>query len=78
MYDAGNPFLMPSITHNITLGTSYKWINLYVGYSHVKDDIINQTIAYSDDDPTIGLLTLQNAPAYDNLLPAAFHRKKTT
>lgn len=70
MYDAGNPFLMPSITHNITLGTSYKWINLYVGYSHVKDDIINQTIAYSDDDPTIGLLTLQNAPAYDKLVAA--------
>ena len=70
MYDAGNPFLMPSITHNITLGTSYKWINLYVGYSHVKDDIINQTIAYSDDDPTIGLLTLQNALAYDKLVAA--------
>ena len=70
MYDAGNPFLMPSITHNITLGTSYKWINLYVGYSHVKDDIINQTIAYSDYDPTIGLLTLQNAPAYDKLVAA--------
>ncbi len=70
MYDAGNPFLMPSITHNVTLGTSYKWINLYVGYSHVEDDIINQTIAYSDDDPTIGLLTLQNAPAYDKLVAA--------
>ena len=68
MYDKGNPFLMPSITHNVTLGASYKWMNLYVGYSHVKDDIINQTVAYSDDDPTIALLTLQNGPAYDKLL----------
>jgi len=43
-------------------------MNMYVGYSHVKDDITNQTIAYSDDDPTIGLLTLQNTQAYDNLV----------
>ena len=70
MYDKGNPFLMPSITHNVTLGASYKWMNLYVGYSHVKDDITNQTIAYSDDDPTIGLLTLQNGPAYDKFVTA--------
>jgi len=68
MYDKGNPFLMPSITHNVTLAGSYKWMNMYVGYSHVKDDITNQTIAYSDDDPTIGLLTLQNTQAYDNLV----------
>lgn len=70
MYDVGNPFLMPSITRNVTLGASYKWMNLYVGYSHVKDDIINQTIAYSDDNPTIGLLTLQNTPAYDKFVAA--------
>lgn len=68
MYDKGNPFLMPSITHNVTLAGSYKWMNMYVGYSHVKDDITNQTIAYSDDDPTIGLLTLQNTQPYDNLV----------
>ena len=70
MYDKGNPFLMPSITHNVTLGASYKWMNLYVGYSHVKDDITNQTVAYSDDDPTIGLLTLHNCPAYDKFMAA--------
>ena len=68
MYDAGNPFLMPSITNNMTLGASYKWMNLYMGYSHVKDGITNQTVAYSDDDPTIALLTLVNLPAYDKLL----------
>ena len=68
MYDKGNPFLMPSITHNVTLGASYKWMNLYVGYSHVMDDIINQTIAYSEEDPTIALLTLRNSPAYDKLV----------
>ena len=68
MYDKGNPFLMPSITHNVTLGTSYKWMNLYVGYSHIMDDITNQTVAYSEGDPTVGLLTLHNTPAYDKLV----------
>ena len=68
MYDKGNPFLMPSITHNVTLGTSYKWMNLYVGYSHIMDDITNQMVAYSEGDPTIGLLTLHNTPAYDKLV----------
>jgi outer membrane receptor protein involved in Fe transport len=69
-YDKGNPFLMPSITHNVTLGASYKWMNLYVGYSHVKDEITNHTIEYSKDDPTIGLLTLLNSPAYNKLVAA--------
>ena len=70
MYDKGNPFLMPSITHNVTLGASYKWMNLYVGYSHIMDDITNQTVAYSEDDPTIALLTSRNSPAYDKLVAA--------
>ena len=68
MYDAGNPFLMPSITHNVTWASSYKWMNLYVGYSHIVDDITNQTVAYSEDDPTIAMLTLRNSPAYDKLV----------
>ena len=70
MYDKGNPFLMPSITHNVTWASSYKWMNLYVGYSHIMDDITNQTVAYSEDDPTIALLTLRNSPAYDKLVAA--------
>ena len=68
MYDKGNPFLMPSITHNVTWASSYKWMNLYVGYSHIMDDITNQTVAYSEDDPTIAMLTLRNSPAYDKLV----------
>ena len=76
MYDKGNPFLMPSITNNVTLGVSYKWMNLYVGYSHVKDGITSQTVAYSDDEPTIGLLTMRNTTAYDKLV-AAFNVSPT-
>ena len=68
MYSKGNPFLMPSITHNIALNASYKWMNLYLGYSHIKDAITSQTIAYSEDDPTIGVLTSLNVPTYDRFL----------
>ena len=68
MYSKGNPFLMPSITHNIALNASYKWVNLYLGYSHIKDAITSQTIAYSKDEPTVGVLTSLNAPAYDTFL----------
>ena len=68
LYDKGNPFLMPSITHNVTLGASYEWMNLYVGYSHVKDAITTQTIAYSEDDPTIAMMTVLNVPEYDKLV----------
>ena len=68
MYSKGNPFLMPSVTHNIALNGSYKWVNLYLGYSHIKDAITSQTIAYSEDNPTIGVLTSLNVPAYDTFL----------
>ena len=44
-YEGGNPFLLPSLSHNITLGTTYKWVYLSAGYQYVKDAIIS----FSDD-----------------------------
>ena len=35
-YEGGNPFLLPSLSHNITLGTTYKWVCLSAGYQYVK------------------------------------------
>ena len=35
-YEGGNPFLLPSLSHNITLGTTYKWVYLSAGYQYVK------------------------------------------
>ncbi|MBQ8889760.1 MAG: TonB-dependent receptor family protein, partial [Bacteroidaceae bacterium] len=66
-YETGNPFLMPSISDNITWSTSYKWLNVYVGYSHIKDAIVNQTVTYSENDPTVSLLTVLNSPDYDKV-----------
>lgn len=66
-YQSGNPFLRPTMIQNLSMAASYQWVNLYVGYSHVKDDISQICINYSDDDPTIGLLYWENLDAYDQM-----------
>lgn len=66
-YEGGNPFLLPSLSHNITLGTTYKWVYLSAGYQYVKDAIISFSGAYSEDDPTIALINMINAPDYDKI-----------
>ena len=63
-YEGGNPFLLPSLSHNITLGTTYKWVYLSAGYQYVKDAIISFSGAYSEDDPTIALINMINAPVW--------------
>ena len=30
-------FLLPSLSHNITLGTTYKWVYLSAGYQYIKE-----------------------------------------
>lgn len=66
-YEGGNPFLLPSLSHNITLGTTYKWVYLSAGYQYIKDAIISFSGAYSEDDPTIALINMINAPDYDKI-----------
>lgn len=55
------------LSHNITLGTTYKWVCLSAGYQYVKDAIISFSGAYSEDDPTIALINMINAPDYDKI-----------
>lgn len=64
-YESGNPFLDPTLTHNLMLNSSYKWAQLSMGYQHIKDGITNYTQAYSEEDPTIALVGLINLPEYD-------------
>lgn len=66
-YQSGNLFLRPTMMQNLSVAASYQWVNLYVGYSHVKDDISQICINYSDNDPTIGLLYWDNLDAYDQM-----------
>ena len=65
-------FLLPSLSHNITLGTTYKWVYLSAGYQYIKDAIISFSGAYSEDDPTIALINMINAPDYDKIFASGF------
>ena len=64
-YETGNPFLVPSYTNNFILNASYKWISLMAGYQHIEDAIINVNRAYSEENPSVTLLTRDNMPSYD-------------
>ena len=72
-YEVVIHFLLPSLSHNITLGTTYKWVYLSAGYQYVKDAIIFFLVELiSEDDPTIALINMINAPDYDKILPRWF------
>lgn len=66
-YETGNPLLNPKFTHNLTLGTTYRWLQLSVGYNRVENDILNVTSLYDENNPTIMLMSLANAEAYDKI-----------
>lgn len=66
-YQTGNPFLAPTLTQNLSLSASYRWINFSVGYSRVKDDIIQIAENYSNESPTISLLKYINMASYDRM-----------
>lgn len=63
-YESGNPFLLPALTHTLAFKTVYKWGQLYVDWQRRKDAFIPYSRAYSSDDPTLALLSTENAPAY--------------
>lgn len=66
-YQTGNPFLTPTITQNVLLAASYQWLNFSIGYSRVKDDMMQMSEAYSEENPTISLLKTVNTKSYDRL-----------
>ena len=69
-YEGGNPLLRPVMTNSLNLGVSYRWLSGRAGYQHVKDDIFNTSYPYSNEDPTIALISQNNSPAYDMLFVA--------
>lgn len=66
-YETGNPLLKPTLAQNVTLGATYRWIQLTAGYNRIKNQVINVTSLYDEENPTIMLMSLANAPAYDKL-----------
>lgn len=65
-YQAGNPFLLSSITRNLSYELAYKWITFATMYSHVSDPILMYGEMYKDQPETV-LLTAENSESYNNL-----------
>ena len=74
-YEGGNPFLLPTKSHNVNFAASYKWLMFSAGYSHIINPILEHSETYNDD-PAIALFRQVNGEAYDkvfaslNLRPA--------
>ncbi len=56
-YQSGNPYLKPTYTHSVVLNGSYKWTNVMVNYSRIKDAETLSTMPFPGaDDPLISLI----------------------
>ena len=66
-YEGGNPLLRPSLIHRLSADISWKWIYFNARYTRIKDFIIQQTGAYSEDNPSISLITNLNKGDADKL-----------
>lgn len=54
------------MAQNLILNAVYDWTQLTLGYVHTKDAIVTTSVPYSDEDPSVALLTNTNAPAYNH------------
>lgn len=56
-YQAGNPYLKPTYTSNLSFNAAYHAFNLMVNYGHTKDVVTLLTEHYpGSDDPTLNLI----------------------
>lgn len=66
-YETGNPLLQPTTIQSLSLNTVYRWVMLSFSYNHYKNDHTNYVRAYSEENPTIGLLTHEHIDPYNHL-----------
>lgn len=74
-YEGGNPFLLPTKSHDVNFAASYKWLMFSVGYSHIIDPILQHSETYNDD-PAVALFRQVNGEAYDNVYASLNLRPK--
>ncbi|MBO4825905.1 MAG: outer membrane beta-barrel protein [Prevotella sp.] len=56
-FQSGNPYLLPTYTHSLVLNAGYKWTNLTLNYSRIKNVLTLSTEPYpGSDDPLISLV----------------------
>ena len=66
-YERGNPLLQPSLINRLSLNASYKWMYFNAGYFHIQDPMVQVCTTYSDDNPSVSLLTFYNEYHADRL-----------
>lgn len=69
-YETGNPFLLPSISRNLSLTLSYKWLLFNAIYLHLTDPFLILTKSYNNN-PEIMLHRPENGPNFDRLFLSA-------
>lgn len=69
-YETGNPFLLPSISRNLSLTLSYKWLLFSAAYLHLIDPLLILTQSYNNN-PEIMLNRPENGPKADRLMLSA-------
>jgi len=62
----GNPFLKPSIVHDVSLMSSWKFLQLIVSYKQEKDVII-QWAEQLEENPAVAILSTKNIDKLPNL-----------
>ena len=67
-YEGGNPFLVPTKSHNVNFAASYKWLMF-------SDPILDHSETYNDD-PAVALFRQVNGEAYDKLYASLNLRPK--
>ena len=65
MYEAGNPYLRPNITHNVEFNAIYKWINFSLGYNYDKDMMAPMGKLYNGQE--IALTRWENLKKYQTI-----------
>lgn len=65
-YETGNPFLLPSISRNLSLTLSYKWLLFNAIYLHLTDPLLTMMRSY-ENNPEIMLNRPENGPKADRL-----------
>lgn len=63
-YESGNPFLLPTISKNVSYALSWRWLNFRAMYAHVSNGIFTTTGMYKND-PGLTLIRPENVPDYD-------------
>lgn len=65
-YESGNPFLLPSISQNLSYACSWDWINFSTLYAQVSNKICNIMQTYNGD-PKATLTRPENMPTYHKI-----------